>query len=77
MPPFFPKTLLERRGRDTFDVDYAVKVENIGDEELELAGIIDLLPTGFNFDSINPGGDITEAPSQLHIMVQVNRERVT
>jgi uncharacterized repeat protein (TIGR01451 family) len=61
----------------TFDVDYTLRVENIGDEELELAGIIDLLPTGFNFDSINPSGDITEVPSQIHTVVQVNRERVT
>ncbi len=61
----------------TFDVDYTLEVENIGDEDLELAGIIDLLPSGFNFDSMNPGGDVSEAPSQIHTVVQVNRERVT
>ena len=61
----------------TFDVDYTLRVENIGNEELDLAGIIDLPPTGFDFDSINPGGDISEAPSQIHTVVQVNRERVT
>ena len=61
----------------TFDVAYTLKVDNIGDDSLALAGIIDLLPTGFSYDSINPGGDITDAPSQLHTVVQVNRERVT
>ena len=35
------------------------------------------MPSGFNFDSINPGGDINDTPSQIHMDVQANRERVT
>ena len=49
----------------------------IGEDNLTISGIIDLLPTGFAYSSTDQSGDITDVPSQLHTVPQVNRERVT
>ena len=61
----------------TFDVRYLIDVENIGTMDVTLAGFIDLLPEGFSYFSMEPTGDITEAPSNLHQINQLDRQRVT
>ncbi|MBO19210.1 MAG: hypothetical protein CL732_01550 [Chloroflexi bacterium] len=61
----------------TFDIDYTITVDNIGVDDLTLAGYIDLLPVGFSYVSTSQTGDITEAPSQLHHVNQVDRQRIT
>lgn len=61
----------------TLEVDYTLEVENIGTADLVLAGFIDLLPVGFNFQKIIPGGDIADAPFNLHHVSTLDRQRVT
>lgn len=58
------------------DIDYTITVSNIGTLPLTLAGLIDLLPEGFSYDSISDG-DITVAPSQLQQVSQLDRQKVT
>ncbi|NOZ04955.1 MAG: DUF11 domain-containing protein [Chloroflexi bacterium] len=43
-------------------ITYTVDIENQGSEAGALSRITDSLPSGFTFDSIVPGGDITTAP---------------
>ena len=61
----------------TFDIDFTIKVDNIGTEDLTIAGFIDLLPVGFSYLSTSLTGDITDAPSQFHQVSQVDRQRLT
>jgi len=61
----------------TFDVDYTITIDNIGSQDLTIAEFIDLLPEGFSYFSIDPSGDITDPPFQLHLVSQVDRQRVT
>jgi len=61
----------------TFGIDYTITVDNIGADDLTISGIIDLLPVGFSYVSMNLAGGITGAPSQLHQVAQVDRQRVT
>ena len=61
----------------TLDVQYTIELENIGSEDLAIAGFIDLLPVGYFYVAVDPNGDITEAPSNLHHVPQLDRQRVT
>ncbi|PKB70934.1 MAG: hypothetical protein BZY87_07515, partial [SAR202 cluster bacterium Io17-Chloro-G6] len=61
----------------TLEVDYTIKVENIGTEDLELSGFIDLLPVGYSYFANIPGGTITDAPFNLHYVSNLDRQRVT
>ena len=61
----------------TLEVDYTLEVENIGTADLVPAGFIDLLPVGFNYLKVIPGGDITDAPFNLHHVSKLDRQRVT
>lgn len=61
----------------SFGVDFTIKLENIGTEDLTLKEYIDLLPVGFSYSSTSTEGDITDIPDQLHHENQVDRQRVT
>jgi len=61
----------------SFNVDYSITVTNIGEDDLEIKGFVDLLPQGFSYVSTSPSGDITEVPSQLHQVSGIDRQRVT
>ena len=61
----------------SFDIDFTIKVDNIGADDLTLKEFIDLLPTGFSYVSTSPSGDITDVPDQLHQESQVDRQRIT
>lgn len=61
----------------TLEIGYTIKVENIGTEDLELSGFIELLPVGFTYFANIPGGDITDAPFDLHYVSTLDRQRVT
>ena len=62
----------------TLEVGYTIKVENIGTEDLEITGFIDLLPVGYSYSAnIILGSDITDAPSNLHYVSTLDRQRVT
>ncbi|MCH7842050.1 MAG: DUF11 domain-containing protein, partial [Chloroflexi bacterium] len=61
----------------SFDIDFTIKIDNIGADDLTLKEFIDLLPTGFSYVSTDPSGDITDVPDQLHQESQVDRQRIT
>jgi uncharacterized repeat protein (TIGR01451 family) len=61
----------------SFDIDFTIKIDNIGTDDLTLKEFIDLLPVGFSYLSTSPSGDITDVPDQLHQVSQVDRQRVT
>ena len=61
----------------SFDIDFTIKVDNIGADDLTLKEFIDLLPTGFSYVSTDSSGDITDVPDQLHQESQVDRQRIT
>jgi uncharacterized repeat protein (TIGR01451 family) len=61
----------------SFDVDFTIKIDNIGTDDVTLKEFIDLLPVGFFYASTNPSGDITDIPDKLHQVSQVDRQRVT
>ncbi|MCI0801894.1 MAG: DUF11 domain-containing protein [Chloroflexi bacterium] len=60
----------------TFEVEFEIKLENIGTEDLDLAELIDLLPTGFSFVSTSTSGDIIDAPSSIQFETLVDREKI-
>lgn len=63
------------------DVEYTIEVENIGDVDVNIAEMINLLPEGINYVAntcdITDLDCITDAPFQLHYVSQVDRQRVT
>ena len=61
----------------TLDVDYTIWVDNIGSSDVAIKEIIDLLPKGFSYDSINLAGDITAAPAKLEWISSVERQQIT
>lgn len=63
----------------TFEVGYTIKVDNIGSDDLTIQEFIDLLPVGYSYLSMStdPSVDISNAPFQLHQVIQINRQRVT
>ena len=61
----------------SFDVIYDITIENIGDTDVTLAGFVDLLPPGHAYFATEPTGTITDAPSNLHLVPQLDRQRVT
>lgn len=61
----------------TFDVQYDINVENIGDVDLTVSEFVDLLPVGYAYFSVEPIGTITEAPFNLHYNSQLDRQQVT
>ena len=61
----------------TFNIDFTIKVDNIGSDALTIAEFIDLLPEGFSYLSVSGDGSITDVPFQLHQVPQVDRQRVT
>ncbi|MCH7736338.1 MAG: DUF11 domain-containing protein [Chloroflexi bacterium] len=61
----------------TFDINFEIKLENIGTDDLEITELIDLLPTGFNFGIMDFSGDITEAPWKVQTKNSVSRDEVT
>jgi len=60
----------------TFDIDFEIKLDNIGTEDLNLKELTDLLPTGFTFGIMDPSSDITEAPS-VKTQNSVSRDELT
>lgn len=61
----------------SFDIDFTIKIENIGTDDVTLKEFIDLLPVGFSYASTSPSGDVTDMPDQLHQVSQVDRQRIT
>ena len=61
----------------TFDIDFEIKLDNIGTEDLDLKELIDLLPTGFTFGTMDFSGDITDAPWKVQTQNSVSRDEVT
>ena len=61
----------------TFTIDFTIKVENVGTEDLEIEKLRDWLPEGFSYLSTSPSGDMTEVPKDLHQESEVNRQRIT
>jgi len=61
----------------SFDIDFTIKIDNIGTDDLTLKEFIDLLPVAFSYLSASPSGDITDVPDQLHQVSQADRQRVT
>ena len=60
-----------------FSVDFEIKLDNIGTEDIELAELIDLMPTGFFFVSTSASGDITDSPWKVQHENSVDREKIT
>lgn len=61
----------------TYQVDFTIKLDNIGTEDLSIAKFRDLLPEDFVYNSMNPLGDIINPPFQLQQIPQVDRQEVT
>ena len=61
----------------TLGVGYTITVENIGTDDLDLTGFINLLPVGFSYFTTDPSGDITDAPFNLKYVPTLDRQQVT
>ena len=61
----------------TFNIDFAIKAENIGTADLSIHEYKDLLPEGFSYLSTSPSGDITNIPDEVKQASGVNRQWVT
>ena len=61
----------------TFDIDFTIKIDNIGSNDLLIKEVIDLLPVGFSYVSTSPSGDITDVPDKLQQISQVDRQEIT
>ena len=61
----------------TFNIDFEIKVDNIGTDDLTISEFRDLLPVGFSYVSTSPSGDITDVPDKLQQISQVDRQEIT
>jgi hypothetical protein len=61
----------------SLDVDFTIKIDNIGAGDLMIKEFIDLLSVGFSYLSTSPSGDITEIPAQQNQVTPVDRQRLT
>ncbi|MCI0864480.1 MAG: hypothetical protein J4N69_09615, partial [Chloroflexi bacterium] len=61
----------------TFDIDFTIKIDNVGTQDLPIEELRDWLPVGFSYVSTSPSGDITDIPDEVLMITQVNRERIT
>ena len=63
------------------DIEYTLYVENIGNVDVWIAEVINLLPVGINYIENTCGSTdldcLTNAPSKLHYISQLDRQRVT
>lgn len=60
----------------TFDIDFTIKIDNVGTQDLIIKELIDYLPVGFSYVSTSPSGDITDIPEDLYQVSEINRQRV-
>jgi len=57
----------------TFNIDYKIKVDNIGSFNVELHRFKDILPVGFTYVSTSPFGDIQDEPKEIKWQADVGR----
>lgn len=60
----------------TFNVDFTIKIDNVGTQNLTIKELIDYLPESFSYISTNPSGDLTQAPEQIYMVGEINRQQV-
>ena len=60
----------------TFNIDFEIKLDNIGSEDLYIAEFEDLVPLGFNYSSMDFSGDITDSRFSTNIESETGREEL-
>ena len=60
----------------TFTVAFEIKLDNIGEDDLDIDDINDLVPLGFSYTAMDFTGDITTAPSSTATEETTGREEI-